>query len=214
MDFPITDLMDESACYAQLVDWLHPDGLACPRCRHADRLVVHRRGRDPVLDFRCGHCHRVFNAFTGTALHGVKRRPRELVLIVRGFAQGVPTAQLARELGCDRSELLNLRHRLQDLAYRNRDIMPLDDEVLEADETYQNAGEKRGAAPRPGGSAAAPGQRAARARHLGERPAAGLRYRRTGERGDPPGRHRAVRRRDVGHDRPASELAHGEGQYG
>jgi len=214
MDFPITDLMDEQACYAQLVDWLHPDGLACPRCHRGDRLVVHRRGRDPVLDFRCGHCHRVFNAFTSTALHVVKRRPRELVLIVRGFAQGVPTAQLARELNCDRSELLNLRHRLQDLAYRNRDIMPLDDEVLEADETYQNAGEKRGAAPRPGGSAAAPGQREARTRHLGERPSAGLRHRRAGERSDPPDHHRAVRRRDVGHGRPASELAHGEGQYG
>ena len=29
MDFPITDLMDEDACYAKPVDGLHPDGLAC-----------------------------------------------------------------------------------------------------------------------------------------------------------------------------------------
>ena len=158
MDFPITDLMDEDACYAKLVEWLHPDGFACPRC-HAGR--PHGRPppqRPPVLDYRCGHCKRVFNAFTGTALHGVKRRPGELVLIVRGIAQGVPTAQLARELECDRSELLNLRHRLQDLAFRNRDRMPLDDEVLEADEAYQNAGEKRRPAPRPRGPAAAPGE--------------------------------------------------------
>jgi len=194
MDFPITDLMDEPACYARLVDWLHPDGLACPRCHRDDRMAVHRRGRDPVTDFRCGHCHRVFNAFTGTALHGIRRRPRDLVLIIRGFAQGVPTAQLARELGCDRSELLSLRHRLQGLAFRNRDIMPLDDRVLEADETYQNAGEKRRAAPRPGRPAAAPGQRASRARYLGERPAAGLRRLRAGERADPADGHRALRR--------------------
>jgi hypothetical protein len=60
---------------------------------------------------RCGYCHRVFNAFTGTILHGTRRRPRELALIVRGFAQGVPTAQLARKLDCDRAELLKLRHR-------------------------------------------------------------------------------------------------------
>ena len=86
MDFPITDLMDEQACYRQLLEWLHPDGFACPRYHADDRMVVHRRGRDPVLDFRCGHCKRVFNAFTGTALHGRKRRPRELVLIIRGFA--------------------------------------------------------------------------------------------------------------------------------
>ena len=194
MDFPIIDLMDEDACYAELVRWLHPDGLACPRCRRADRMRVHRSHRAPARDYRCGHCHRVFNAFTGTAPHGTKRRPRELALIVRGFAQGVPTAQLARELGCDRSELLNLRHRLQDLAYRNRDIMPLEDRVLEADETYQNAGETRRAAHRPGRPAAAPGQRAARARHLGERPPAGLRGRRAGERADPADGHRAVRR--------------------
>jgi transposase-like protein len=175
MDFPITELMDEGACYAKLVEWLHPDGFACPRCHQGDRMAVHRRRRPPVLDYRCGHCKRVFNAFTGTALHGVKRGSVDLVLIVRGIAQGVPTAQLARELGCDRSELLNLRHRLQDLAFRNRDRMPLDDEVLEADEAYQNAGEKRRPAPRPRRPAAVPGEQGPRARHLGERPAAGVR---------------------------------------
>lgn len=146
MDFPITDLMDEDACYQKLVSWLHPGGIACPRCRRTDRIHVHRRHRAPVLDFRCGHCRRVFNAYTGTALQGTKRRPAQLVLILRGVAQGVSTAQLARELDCDRSELLGLRHRLQDSAFRNRDRMPLDDGVLEADEAYQNAGEKRCAA--------------------------------------------------------------------
>ena len=149
MDFPITELMDEDACYAKLVEWLHPDGLACPRCHEADRMIAHRRHLAPILEFRCGHCGRVFNAFTGTILHGLRRRPRALVLIVRGIAQGVPTAQLALELDCDRSEWLELRHRLQDAASRNRDRTPLDDEVREADEMDQNAGEKRRAAPRP-----------------------------------------------------------------
>ncbi len=175
MDFPITDLMDQDACYAKLVSWLHPGGLACPRCRRADRIPVHRRHRSPVLDYRCGHCRRVFNAFTGTALQGTKRGPVQLVLIIRGIARGVPTAQLARELDCDRSELLALRHRLQDLTHRNRDRMPLDDQVLEADEAYQNAGGKRRAARRPGRPAAAAGQQGSRPWHLGQGPAAGLR---------------------------------------
>jgi WD40 repeat protein len=61
-------------------------------------MVVHRRGRDSVLDVRYGHCHRAFKAFTGTALCGLKRRPRESVLIIRGFAHGVPTTHLDREL--------------------------------------------------------------------------------------------------------------------
>jgi transposase-like protein len=185
--------MDEDACYAKLVGWLHPDGFACPRCHQGDRMAVHRRRRPPVLDYRCGHCTRVFNAFTDTALHGIKRGPVELVLIVRGIAQGVPTAQLARELDCDRSELLNLRHRLQDLAFRNRDRMPLGDEVLEADEAYQNAGEKRRPAPRSRRPAAAPGEQGPRPRHLGERPPPGLRGGRARERKPPADGHRAVR---------------------
>ena len=194
MGFPITDLMDEDACHAKLVEWPHPDGFACPRCHERDRMAVHRRRRPPVLDYRCGHCGRVFNAFTDTALHGVKRGPVERLLIVRGIAQGVPTAQLARELECDRSELLNLRHRLQDLAFRNRDRMPLDDTVLEADEAYQNAGEKRRPASRPRGSAAAPGEQGPRPRHLGARPASGVRGSRPRERYSPADRDRAVRR--------------------
>jgi transposase-like protein len=175
MDFPITGLMDQDACYAKLVEWLHPDGFACPRCHEDDRMGVHRSRRPPVLDFRCGHCGRVFNVFTDTALHGIKRRPVELVLIIRGFAQGVSTAQLARELDCDRSELLNLRHRLQDLAFWNRNRMPLDDKVLEADEAYQNAGEKRRSAPRSRRSTTPSGEQDPWPRHLGQRPAAGLR---------------------------------------
>ena len=155
MDLPIADLMDEDACFAKLLSWLHPDGLACPRCGTRDGLRVHRRHRAPLLDYRCSACRRVFNAFTGTALHGTKRRPVELVLIVRGFAQGVPTAQLARELGCDRAELLDFRHRLQEAACLALDRTPLGDRVLEADEAYQNAGEKRSAAPRPRRPAAA-----------------------------------------------------------
>jgi hypothetical protein len=116
MDFPLADLTDEDACFAKLVALLHPGGLACHRCGEQDRLGVHRRPRTPVLDHQCGGCHRVFNAWTGTALQGVQRRPSQIVLILRGIAHGVPTAQLARELSCDRRHLLDLRHRLQERA--------------------------------------------------------------------------------------------------
>jgi transposase-like protein len=175
MDFPLTDLMDEGACYQRLVDWLHPGGLTCPRCAEREHLAVHRRHRDPVLDYRCPSRRRVFNAFTGTLLQGTRRRPAELVLVLRGFAQGVPTARLARELGCDRKELLALRHRLQHAAWRFRDQRRLGDGAVEADEMFQTAGEKRGGAHRPGRPAAAARQQGAGARQLGQRPAAGLR---------------------------------------
>jgi len=72
MDFPITDLMDEQACYDWLVRILHPDGLSCPRYRRREGLKVHRRYRAPVLDYRCSAWRRVFNAFTETVFHNTR----------------------------------------------------------------------------------------------------------------------------------------------
>jgi hypothetical protein len=54
---------------------------------------------------------------------------------------------LARELGCDRKHLLELRQHLQHLAWRYLPRSALPDGVAEADEMFQNAGEKRLAAP-------------------------------------------------------------------
>jgi transposase-like protein len=144
--------MDQDACYARIVEALHPDGLACPRCG-GDRFGVHRRHREPVIDYRCRDCHRVFNAFTGTALQKTSRSPAALVLILRGIAQGATTARLARELDCDRMKLLQLRHKLQEHATAGLDPAVLPDAVAEADECYVNAGEKRHPAPRPRGPA-------------------------------------------------------------
>jgi hypothetical protein len=53
MDVSIAEFLDEDACYQKIVAILHPDGLACPRCRSRDGFRVHRRTRDPVLDYRC-----------------------------------------------------------------------------------------------------------------------------------------------------------------
>ena len=131
MDFPITELMDQAACYARIVEALHPDGLACPRCG-GDRYGVHRRHREPVLDYRGRDCRRVFNAFTGTALQKTSRPPSALVLILRGIAQGAPTARLAREQGCDRMKLLQLRHKLQDYAAAGLDAKGIVVKVFEA----------------------------------------------------------------------------------
>lgn len=180
MDFPLNDLMDERACYDRLVALLHPGGLACPRCGAADRLGIHRRHRDPVSDYQCGGCGRVFNAFTGTPLQGIRRPPTQMLLILRGVAQAAPTARIARELGCDRKHLLELRHRLQGNARLRMDRNPLGDAVVEADECYVNAGEKRDPAPRPGRPAATAGQPTPRPRDVRQRPPAGRRGRRAG----------------------------------
>lgn len=167
MDFPILDLMDGDACYQFLVDTLHPDGLHCPGCGRSDVLSVHDRHRRPVFDYRCRNCGSVFNAYTGTPLQKTHHTPAQLVLILRGVWQGVPTARLARELGCDRKHLLELRHKLQGLAEQAAtDVGPVPGAHTEADEMFQNAGEKRHPAPRPGRPAPATGEQATRARDV------------------------------------------------
>ena len=180
MDFSLNDYLDEDACYAKLVELLHSDGLSCPRCGERDGLGIHHRHREPVVDYQCASCGRVFNAWTGTLLQGTHRRPAQLLMILRGIAQGTPTARMARELGCDRRHLLQLRHRLQEYARLGLDRNPLDDAVVEGDEMYQNAGEKRDRARRPGRPAAAACQSTSGPRHLRDGPSADRRRGRPG----------------------------------
>jgi transposase-like protein len=170
MDFPIQELMDQEACYQRLVLVLHPNGLRCPRCGASrEHYNIHRRRPgSPVIDYQCRRCRRVFNLFTGTSLQGTHRDPVHILLILRGFAQGVPTAQLARELGLSRPHLLELRHAMQGrvpAAAAVPELLP--DNQVEADEMYQNSGEKRGAARPAGRPAPASCQQGGRARHLG-----------------------------------------------
>ena len=99
--------------------------------------------------------------FTDTPWQGTHLSPAQILLILRGIAQGVPTAKLAREVGISRQHLLRLRHAIQARALAAADRTPLPDDQTEADEMYQNAGEKRHPAHRPGRSTTAackPGQ--------------------------------------------------------
>jgi transposase-like protein len=177
MEFPIAALMDEDACYQWLVKALHPRGLACPRCGPGDgNLTVHRRRRQPVLDYRCRACGRVFNAFTGTTLAGTHRRPSQLVLILRGVSKGETTLGLANELGCSRPHLHQLRQRLQAnaaLTLPHADPAPLvGDDAAEADECYIAAGEKRHPPHGPRRPAASAGAQTQGARYVRQRPPA------------------------------------------
>jgi len=147
MKFPISDFMDEKACYDFLVDILHPGGFSCPECeKPVDDCWIHRRDREPLLYYQC-KCGRVFNAFTDTYWQGTHYSCSTIVQILRGILKGTPTKQLAEELGINRGNLLDHRHRLQENAFLNRIRGELQDDVVEADEMYQNAGEKRGSAP-------------------------------------------------------------------
>ena len=144
LKFPIDDLLDEKQCYDFLVELLHPEGLFCPQGHElpADQAPHTGRERAPVVSYRCRECGAVFNVFTGTVLSGIRHDCSTIVLILRGFAQGVPTQHLADELDLDYSMLLTWRHRLQASALEGRAGEKLSDAEAEADEMFQNAGEK------------------------------------------------------------------------
>ena len=79
-----------------------------------------------MLDYRCPECGRVFNAFTQTVWSGGRYTCVQMVLILRGIAQGVPTEHLADELGIDRSHLLAKRHEIQKLLEQRLSPLALD----------------------------------------------------------------------------------------
>lgn len=82
------------------------------------------------MDYRCRVCGRVFNVYTGTALQGFRHRPGRLVMILRGFCQGVPTLHLAHDLGASRHHLLERRHHVQGLALERFPPPSLEDPEL------------------------------------------------------------------------------------
>ena len=141
MDFPINHLLDEDKSYEELIRLLHAGGLCCTRCGGSN-YYQHSWLRANIAKFRCRDCGHVFNIFSGTALRKTKFSCSTIVMILRGFAKGQTTASLARELAINRSNLLALRHRLQDYAFQNRVLNPLEDQETQTDEAYQNAGEK------------------------------------------------------------------------
>jgi transposase-like protein len=147
IDFPITELLDDSVSRIWLERHLHPDSLHCPHCRSAARRLFRAQGHFPA--YRCRACDGYYTLLTGTVFAKTRQRPATLVLLLRGVAKGEPTARLARELGMSRKQLHTLRQRIQ--AHLNATaptgIMP--GTAFEADELYQNAGEKRHTTSRP-----------------------------------------------------------------
>jgi transposase-like protein len=143
MRYPITDLLDEQDCYAYLLRVLHPHGLRCP-AQHLGPATQapHDSSGAPVVDYRCSVCGAVFNVFTHTVWSGTHYDCVIIVLLLRGFAQGTPTLQLAEELKLDYGTLLERRHRLQAWALERAPTTPVSDLETEGDEMFQNAGEK------------------------------------------------------------------------
>lgn len=148
IDFPITDLLDDSICALWLERYLHPDELRCPHCRSTARRLFRNQGHFPA--YRCRSCNGYYTLLTGTVFAKTRQRPATLVLLLRGMAKGEPPARLARELGVSRKQLHTLRQRIQANLNETAPTGVMTGTAFEADELYQHAGEKKHAPSRPG----------------------------------------------------------------
>jgi transposase-like protein len=140
-DFPIGELLEDSMYLLWLERHLHPDGLACPHCRHSERRLFRAQGDFPA--YRCRACEGYYTLLTGIVFANTRQRPATLVLLLRGVAKGEPTALLARELGLSRKQLHTLRQRLQAHLNATAPTGRMPGTAFEADELSQHAGEKK-----------------------------------------------------------------------
>jgi len=141
--FPIHELLDTKKCIEFLLKMLHPNGVCCPNGHPLPpNQAPHDRHRDPIFDYKCQICGKVYNIFTGTKFSRIRYSCGTIVLIIRGILQGVTTKHLAEELEINRPHLLKLRHKIQQFVLESLSDSPLTDKETEADEMFQNAGEK------------------------------------------------------------------------
>jgi len=146
IDFPITELMDDSLCLIWLERHLYPNGWKCPHCGSHNRRLFRAKQTFPA--YRCRDCDGYYTLVTGTHFAKTRQTPQTLVMLLRGVARGEPTAQLSRELKLSYRHTLTLRHRLQQSVADSAPSGRMHGDEFEADELYQNAGEKKHTASR------------------------------------------------------------------
>ncbi len=165
IDFPITEMLDEGLCLIWLERQFHPDGMKCPHCGANERRIARQNVHYP--SYRCLQCDRYYSLFTGTIFQKTRQAPSQIVLLLRGVAQGESTNRLSRELGICYRQVLTLRQRIQENLYEKRATNILTQEhEIEVDELYQNAGKKRYPTHRPVRSAQTARKQASRPRNV------------------------------------------------
>src|SRR5258707_5325661 len=146
IEFPIVELMSSQNSYEWLVEYFHPQGMACPHCGAAlpEAGAFRVTKSSQVPDYRCRRCDKTYNVYSGTVFEGRRLKPEQVVLLVRGVVKGEQAQILANEVGVCRQAVQIIRQKIQSNASVLQPDSPLDDdEQTETDELYQNAGEKK-----------------------------------------------------------------------
>lgn len=112
--FSPEDLLDETLCYNFLRQAIAPNGLQCPENHPLPQnQAPHDRTKDPIFDYKCRTCGKVYNLFTNTVWRGTRYPCSKILLIMRELLNNTPISHIARTLNIDRAHLAKRRKILQ-----------------------------------------------------------------------------------------------------
>ena len=132
---------DEASCIQHLEQLRWPRGLICPLCGAMRKF--YRLKRD--MKYKCADCNKTFSVRKRTIFEESRLPLRKWFIAVWLFTsnrKGLPSAQLARELGVTQKTAWYMLARLRDISrFMSGHGGPVDG-VVETDETYLGGKEK------------------------------------------------------------------------
>lgn len=126
---------DEAACIEHLAALRWPDGPVCQHCgstRRFSRIARHHL-------WRCGDCKRDFSVRKNTAFEESRLPLRKwfaAIWLVSTHRKGIPSTQLAREIGVSQKTAWFMLGRLREITAAMNDLVGVISGIVEADETY------------------------------------------------------------------------------
>ena len=127
---------DEQAARAHIESLRWPNGITCPHC--GNNQISKVRNERP-MPYRCKGCRKHFSTKTGTVLQSSNLPLHKCLMAIYMLTtakKGIPSTQLAKELGCTQKAAWHLAHRIRRTLEQNGSMLSGD---VEIDETYIGA---------------------------------------------------------------------------
>ena len=129
---------NEETCVRHLEKLRWPTGIVCPLCGSARQIYRVKRGHG----YKCVDCRKPFSVRKGTIFEE-SRLPLQTwfaaIWLVTSNRKGIPSTQLARELGVTQKTAWFILGRLREVAGAITSVGGPMDGTVEADETYIGA---------------------------------------------------------------------------
>ena len=131
----------EEACVRHLEALRWPNGIICPLCGSSRKIYHVKRAHG----YKCADCSRGFSVRKGTIFEESRLPLRKwfaAAWLVSTHRKGIPSTQLAREVGVTQKTAWFMRGRLREVAAGMNGVGGPVGGVVEADETYIGGKEK------------------------------------------------------------------------